>query len=151
MQDRRQSKGLDKPARFRVRQSRSKSLPPTLHSTTVVRPLPLGLIESRLKTSPQECVGRIRGRQKEIELATKGQRGESRATARRCSRFTFSPGIRESRRALASDTGWSALDLRARAGSRVTGCFGVLHALGSKKVMPFLVARMTPVRRRDLA
>ena len=89
MQDRRQSEGLDKPARFRVRQSRSKSFPPTLHSTTVVRPLPLGLVESRLKTSPQECVGRIRGRQKEIELATSGQSGESPGTARWCSRFTF--------------------------------------------------------------
>ena len=123
MQDRRQSKGLDNPARFRVRQSRSKSLPPTLHSTTVVRPLPLGLIESRLKTSPQKCVGGIRGLQKRLNLlpADKKVKAEVLLAGAAGSRFA---GNSEVASALASDTGWSALDLRARAGSSVTGCFG---------------------------
>src|SRR5258708_8299676 len=74
MKDRRQSKGLDKPPRFCIRERRPKSLPPTLHSSTIVWPLSLGLVQRCLKAGGQECVRRVRSRQKKVELATCRQR-----------------------------------------------------------------------------
>jgi hypothetical protein len=93
MQNRRQSKGLDESAQFRVRKSRAKSLSPTLHTSAIVGPLPLGLVQSRLKTRRHECVRRIRARQKDVELAKSGQAGVGQGFVRRHCFFGFRRGL----------------------------------------------------------
>jgi ureidoacrylate peracid hydrolase len=66
---------------------------PTLHTSAIVGPLPLGLVQSRLKTRRHECVRRIRARQKDVELAKSGQGGVGQGFVRRHCFFGFRRGL----------------------------------------------------------
>ena len=74
VQDGRQSEPLNKFARFRVCQCCAETLSPTLRTSAIMGPLIRSLTFRCLKRCGCECVRRIRGSQKESELAA-GRQG----------------------------------------------------------------------------